>query len=368
LPEITTPLFGPLTATAPESNPLDYLVQVQDDAEGLPGDADPGTGAKNIFAVDSNAILQTHLEAPGFYAASTAPYGDDWDGYKLTEEHNWIKRRNDFDDVADGRRATMGTLFGALEDFAGGSFIWDRQTEFFIDFIYDGGGLSSADESVVADGAVNGLLFANGEILQFANVEYITTLPNGHKRFRFDTLLRGRRGTEHTMSTHVSGEKVVLLNAAVQRYEIGVARIGKTLELKFRYEESEQVEELSLVVQGNSLKPFSPIHVKATQALNGDVTFTATRRSRKTGLGTLPLPLGEAESKFELDIMNGGIVVRTLASSELTAVYTAAMQTSDWSGGVPASFSVRWYQIGEVIGRGYPGIYTVVPVEETEVS
>ena len=54
----------------------------------------------------------------------------------------------------------------------------------------------------------------------------------------------------------------------------------------------------------------------------------------------------------------GGAVLRTLASSTASVVYSAAQQTADFGSAQPA-VSVRIYQIGQLVGRGTPAEATV---------
>ena len=65
-------------------------------------------------------------------------------------------------------------------------------------------------------------------------------------------------------------------------------------------------------------------------------------------------PLGEEREEYELEVLDGGTVVRSatgLASAAFT--YTAAMATADFGGPV-TSLGLRVFQIG-ALGRGAPG-------------
>jgi hypothetical protein len=59
----------------------------------------------------------------------------------------------------------------------------------------------------------------------------------------------------------------------------------------------------------------------------------------------------ESSLAFEVDIMNGMSVVRTLATSVESVTYTAAQQVTDF-GSTQSSVTVRVYQMG-LYGRGY---------------
>ena len=68
--------------------------------------------------------------------------------------------------------------------------------------------------------------------------------------------------------------------------------------------------------------------------------------------------VGEASEAYDVDVMNGGTVVRTLTATSSTVTYTAAQQTTDF-GSPQSSVTVRVYQRSAVIGRGFPGIATI---------
>jgi hypothetical protein len=78
------------------------------------------------------------------------------------------------------------------------------------------------------------------------------------------------------------------------------------------------------------------------------------RRTRVNGGwadGTGDVPLGEAAEAYEVDVMDGSTVVRTIATTTPTATYTAAEQTTDF-GAPQASVTIRVHQVSAVVGRG----------------
>ncbi len=65
------------------------------------------------------------------------------------------------------------------------------------------------------------------------------------------------------------------------------------------------------------------------------------------------MPLNEESERYELDILNGPSVVRTIAATSPTVAYTAAEQTADF-GSPQAAVAVKVYQISAAVGRGRP--------------
>ena len=60
-----------------------------------------------------------------------------------------------------------------------------------------------------------------------------------------------------------------------------------------------------------------------------------------------------AHERYEVDILDGSIVKRTLAASTPAVTYSAADQTADF-GAPQAAIDLRVYQLSAVFGRGTP--------------
>ena len=73
------------------------------------------------------------------------------------------------------------------------------------------------------------------------------------------------------------------------------------------------------------------------------------------------MPLFEDAESYEVDIMSGATVKRTLASNTTSVVYTGAQQTADWGAllGPGNSLQVRAFQISSQFGRGAPRLETL---------
>ena len=80
----------------------------------------------------------------------------------------------------------------------------------------------------------------------------------------------------------------------------------------------------------------------------GGVTFAAR------------VPLGETTESYELDILSGTTVVRTLAATTPAVLYAATAETADF-GSAQSSLSVRLYQLSAAVGRGFPASATLTP-------
>ena len=94
----------------------------------------------------------------------------------------------------------------------------------------------------------------------------------------------------------------------------------------------------------------------------GGVTFSWSRRKR----GPMPaswdvtVPLGEDSEAYEVDVLTGASVVRTLHATTPSVLYAAANETADF-GSAQSSLAVRVYQMSATIGRGFPASATLTP-------
>lgn len=192
------------------------------------------------------------------------------------------------------------------------------------------------------------------EVLQFETATLVAP-----QTYELDTLLRGQAGTERAMrETIAAGAQVVVLDAAVTRLPLSLGEIG--LPFVWRYGPAKRAigdasyRSTTHAFRGVGLRPLSPVHVRARRS-SGDIVLSWVRRTRTDGDNweTLDVPLGEASEAYEVDILSGGSVVRTLAAGTTSTVYAAAEQIADF-GAPQSSVAVRVYQMSDVLGRGAP--------------
>src|SRR5690606_17944505 len=104
---------------------------------------------------------------------------------------------------------------------------------------------------------------------------------------------------------------------------------------------------------GLGLRPYSPVHVTGSRDEAGDLTIAWVRRDRigADSWDQSEIPMSETSEAYEVDILNGGTVVRTLTATSPSVVYTAVQQTADF-GAPQSSVPVRVYQRSQTFGRG----------------
>ena len=134
------------------------------------------------------------------------------------------------------------------------------------------GSLSSATDAAVLAGA--NLAAVGAELIQFRSAALV-----GSNTYQLTGLLRGRRGTERHMGSHVPGERFVLLATApfVAR---GAADIGRELVYRVTPSGGGTATTAYITFAGESARLFSPVWARASRSGPGDVTVTWLRRSK----------------------------------------------------------------------------------------
>ncbi len=254
-----------------------------------------------------------------------------------------------------GQSAHMGVLATNLP--AGQLNRFDHGNELLIDLF--SGTLTSVTDTELFAGA-NALAVESTpgiwEVIQFGNAELVAA-----GRYRLTRLLRGQRGTGDAMGNPApTGARVVIFGSGLQPLSIAKADLGLPWNWRIGPASAAPSDAImqaqSFTPNGRGLMPFAPAQVRMRREANGDLSLRWLRCDRSLSADSWVLtdvPMSEATEAYDLEILNGTVVVRTV--SGLTApifTYTAAMQSADFGGPV-SSLSIRLYQIG-ALGRGVP--------------
>ncbi len=192
------------------------------------------------------------------------------------------------------------------------------------------------------------------EILQFQTATLVAPAT-----YELSTLLRGQAGSERAMHAPIAaGARLVLLDGALTPVPLTATDIG--LPLVWRYGPAARAlgdasyQSATHPFRGAALKPLSPVHVRGRRS-GGDIAITWIRRSRIGGdsWSSAEVPLAEDFERYEVDILSGGAVVRTIVTSAPAATYGVTEQTADF-GAPQATVAIRVHQISAVAGRGTP--------------
>ena len=249
--------------------------------------------------------------------------------------------------------AKIGVL--AFDLYEGPAGRWDDGNELWVD-LYDGTLSSKSDADILAGSNLAAVINGVGEIelVSFVDAELISP---GH--YKLTRLLRGQHGTEHAMQSPIAaGARFVLLSSAVVPLEVSLDELG--LELNWRYgPEGTVITDPAyaasdrLAFLGKGLRPLSPVQVGSETNGTGDLLIHWIRRTRIGGDGwsLSEVPLSEDTEAYEIDILNGAVVLRTLTSKSEMVTYPSAQLVDDF-GSVPSNINIVVYQMSASFGRG----------------
>jgi len=247
---------------------------------------------------------------------------------------------------------TAGSTIGATLDNipAGNIYTWDDTTT--IDVLLVFGELQSVTDLAVLNGANSCVI--GSEIIQFVNATLLDT-----NKYRLSRLLRGRLGSEWAVPGHTAGERFVLLSGSIAREAMSTStfNISKPYKPVTVGSTLANTDPVNFTYHAVALKPYAPTHITGMRDGTGNLTINWKRRTRIGGdwRDNVDVPISEESEKYEVDIMSGSTVKRTITSlTSATATYTAAQQVTDF-GYNQSSVTVNIYQISGIVGRGYAG-------------
>lgn len=216
--------------------------------------------------------------------------------------------------------ATLGCTLSALHP--GDPALFDTVSTVDVELLNDRMWLENADDDRLVAGA--NLALIGDELVQFASAEWL-----GGRRFRLARLLRGRRGTEWAAAEHESNEKFVLVEReSLAEISTPVATIGGEAQFRASGIGDSMPASATVAIAGNSVRPPSPVHLRASRAPAGDIAVEWVRRSR-TGWAwadAADAPLGEEGELYRLTLAGGARVIMTDAPS---FTYTLDQQLED---------------------------------------
>lgn len=221
---------------------------------------------------------------------------------------------------------------------------------------------SITDEEALAGGNLFALRDANGrwEIVSAARAELV-----GNKTYRLTRLLRGLAGSEpEAARTLAAGALVVRLDEAVTPFTNAPGYLGVTRRYRIGPADRDYADpafvEIAATAGGDALRPLSPVHVTARRGADG-IRVGWIRRSRQDADAWEPVdvPLGEDREAYEVDILNGNAVLRTLTTAGPAMTYPTQSEQADFGGVLQTSLSLRVAQLSGTVGRGFERAVTV---------
>lgn len=252
--------------------------------------------------------------------------------------------------------ATAGTLVSSVTSVESNNL--DAVTTITVDLYGTSATLESITDDQLHNGA-NAAVIGDGMIIQFKTAVKVGGYNN---RWTLSNLLWSRRGSDFAVATHPAGARFVLLDGAVLFIENDLternqARDFKAVTAGYAIDDTAAT---SFTWRCRTLMPLSPVDVQGSRDGSNNLTITWKRRTRIGGawIDGTDAPLGEASESYEIDIMSGSTVLRTITATSPTATYSAANQTTD--GLTPGNpVTVNLYQISARVGRGFGRAATI---------
>ena len=158
------------------------------------------------------------------------------------------------------------------------------------------------------------------------------------------------------------GARVVVLDTALAELPVAEADLGLPWNWRIgpasRPVSDDSFTALAFTPRGIGLRPFAPVHVEQPwrrARSPGDLTISWKRRDRSLAADSwnaADAPMSEASEAWQVDILDGATVKRSLTVATTNALYTAAQQSADWGAplGPGAFLTIRIAQIGQAFG------------------
>ena len=231
--------------------------------------------------------------------------------------------------------------------------LWDRGDAVQVKLI--SGALQSRSDAAVLGGA-NLMAIGDGssgtwELFQFRDAELV-----GPSTYLLSHRLRGQLGTDALMPpVWPAGSWVVALDGTPEQIELTSAQRRSALHFRIGpsargYDDPAYVHLLE-AFDGIGLRPYAPVHLRASALAGGDLSLSWIRRTRIDGDQWQPpeIPLGEESESYRVRVIDGGTILREETVNAPAWIYTATHQAVDGAA-LPLTFEVA--QISARFGAG----------------
>lgn len=321
-------------------------------AVGAPSPAPDGTiplrGPSLSLELDIPVVDETVQNVPGFVAVM-AGFTEGWTSGVLVQSANAGQTWTELQAFAG--KGTFGRVSGALP--ASNCTVIDQRS---ITITLMAGEL----ESVTRDQMLAGVNYAaygvdgRWEIVRFQNA-----VLQSDGSYLVSGFVRGQRGTEWATGLHAADDWFVLLDDPDNIFisqaieSIGQARTYRAVTAGATIDSA---TDQAFTYRGVNLECLSPVYARGSRDGSSNFSGTFTRRSRLSNTwwtNGVVAPVGEASEAYEIDVMSGSTVKRTISVTSPAWSYSATEQTTDF-GSAQSSITFRLYQLSDKVGRGYP--------------
>lgn len=320
-------------------------------AKGAEGVSPPDTialaGATLLMLLDTPLVDEVSQNAPGFIGIATG-YTEAWPGAVAVRSADGGQTWDDLQGFTG--KATLGLALGVLPAHAG--YLVDQRSLMISP-------LSGEFYGITRDQLLSGYNYCaygvNGrwEIVRFQNA----TL-NMDGSYTLSGFVRGDKGTEWATGLHQLGDAFVLLDDPDNAFigsSIQTIGLGRLYRGVTKGASIDSASDVPFTYNGVNLEPLSPVDARANRDGSGNLSATFVRRSRLLSswwTNGIEAPIGETTQSYEIDVMSGSTIKRTITASTPAFSYSAADQTTDF-GSAQASITFRIFQLSETVGRGF---------------
>ena len=175
--------------------------------------------------------------------------------------------------------------------------------------------LQDADETQLSLG--RNAAWLGGEIIQFGRAQSL-----GGGRFRLSQLRRGLFGTERHMATHAADETFVLLERDKLKFiDPAGLYVGRPVLFAAQGLGDEESVDFPITIQGNALRPYSPVHPRWSIHADGALEIAWLRRTRlySPWRDGVDAPLGEENERYVIRLADtaGSLVHEQIVESPM---------------------------------------------------
>jgi hypothetical protein len=320
---------------------------------------------ENVVAEDVQIAESVFLDIPAvddFYTDSKAvpiagfPLNPalDWVGGKIKvyqSEEVSSASPNYATDLSPNILHAVGICENALA--ASDGVLIDRSTTLTLTLFNLGVSLESVTDMTTTDIS----LFAYGSELygwEICKYETATLIDADTNTYELSGFLRGLYGTEYMTGVHLSGDTFVLLRDLSQltlfNHVYGSTLFSKTMS---GGQDDSSVQYRDVAYSGVNYKPYSCCNATASRNGSGDITVEWMYRARYDNgwEDGGDVAISDFPEAYDIDVMDGATVVRTIDAGSTTFTYLGSAQTTDF-GSLQPSITFRIYQLSAEVGRG----------------
>ena len=298
------------------------------DAGRIVSNPDSVAGTLSIALLDIPNVLGFASTEPTLVLAASAT-GNGWKRHPVEIEFAGQRIATQ---TARGK-SLLGHALTALGP--GATDLIDEQNGVEIELIDRDQWLTNCNDEALAAG--ENLAILGTEIIQFGSVD-----PLGDGRFRLGKLLRGRGGTEWACAVHGVGDVFCLVRTGtLQPIMLPTWSLGATISAS-----ADGVVSTSTLLEGEALRPLSPVNLTAQRQPNGDLSVAWTRRSRQgfAWVDGTDAPLGETREQYRVVISGSQNQLESIVDEPAMVLADAVVRGL---GSGPALIDVR--QVGDLI-------------------